>query len=456
MKTAAILFIVLLCFIGNKINAQNYGLDNTDPAVFTKFRIPETDLKSLWFNTNLHFNSNKSISSSEQPFYNYSNNSYNSSFNYTLNPQYLFLRESEDMYLNIHGNVNATYTHNYSSYESSGINVPDKSEENDYSSLINLGSTYNKYVNSGGIFYSAGADLLVQLNESKTEIISSSSSGNYNNYKTQIYSISAGIGKGKLRDVTPVVTAVRFQERMKQLGVISRDFSDNTIEDLAMQFYKQPYYSDVHSRADKYFWQGIDNVLASDGISLKELNMYADSYLKEAVNEVRFFRQEGLIAGVNLQLRYNNYYNYPSGISEGLFLMTDPYLEYSHQLNLNSQINLSISLNGGYNLKKNNNEKQQYAIAANIGYDYELTDRLVASIRNNLEFDIHNRDVQEKVLFDYLNFNLTYFVEDNFQLNTTYRWYYSYTRFSELKNEALNNSLDIGFTYYIDRGFLFN
>ena len=104
-----------------------------------------------------------------------------------------------------------------------------------------------------------------------------------------------------MRNVTPVASAIRFQERLKQVNMLNSDLSDNTIEDLAQQFYKQPYYSIVHERPDKYFWQDVEKTLPNDGVSLKDLNMYADAYLRESVNEVRFFRNEGFMAGVNLR-----------------------------------------------------------------------------------------------------------------------------------------------------------
>jgi hypothetical protein len=51
--------------------------------------------------------------------------------------------------------------------------------------------------------------------------------------------------------------------------MLNNDLSEKTIEDLAQQFYKHSYYSTVHERPDKYFWQDIEKTLSNDGIILR-------------------------------------------------------------------------------------------------------------------------------------------------------------------------------------------
>ncbi|MFZ0453057.1 MAG: hypothetical protein WCE54_03040 [Ignavibacteriaceae bacterium] len=464
MKTFIILIIFTSFFSIVKTEAQNYGLDNTDPAVFTKFRIPSTDLRSLWLNTNLHFNSNKDIYSRKQePYAEFLSNDYRSNFNYSLSPQYLLLHESEDMYFTISANLNGTYEHNYSSNENNQSVSSDKSKQNYYSAIINISMTLNDYIKSSSFFYSAGSSISVNMNQTKSDQISSPSSGNYRNSKSQNYSISLGVGFGKLRNVTPVVTAVRFQERMKQLSLINNDLSDKTIEDLAMQFFKQPYYSDVYSRPDKYFWKGIDHVLSNDAVSLQGLNMYASSYLRESLNEVRFFRQEGLVAGLNLQLKYYNFYDYPMIIMEDLTLGFNPYFSFSRQVSLNSQVSFSASLTGGPVISKHSNTRQNYAFSVRAGYNYELTDRLVCLFGNNFGYNIVNSSEQNKSWSDALNLNLSYFVEDNIVVSASYNWSYYHSNSQGINSnlfsstsENLYNTLDLGFTYYFDKGFIIN
>lgn len=465
MKTFIILLLIVSFFIIEKIEAQTYGLDNTDPEVFTKFRIPSTDLRALWLNTNVHFNSNKYINSAKQtPFSDYSSNEYSSNFSYSLSPQYLLLHESEDMYFTISANLNGAYDHNYTSHENSQSVSSDKVKQNNYSAIINVSMTLNDYISSSNFFYSTGSTIYINMRESKFEQTSGSASESFRNNKSQNYSISLGIGFGKLRNVTPVVTAIRFQERMKQLGLINSNLSNKTIEDLAMQFFKQPYYSDVHSRPEKYFWKGIDDVISKDGISLQGLNMYASAYLRESLNEVRFFRQEGLVAGLNLVLKYSNLYEYPLILTEDLTLAFNPYFTFSHQLNLKSQINFSASFTGGPVISKHSNTRQNYTISVRAGYNYELTDRLVCSVEDDFGYSLINTSNQNKSWSDALTLDLSYFVEDDILISSSYRWSYNHAtyqgydpgQYPSVVSENLYNTFDFGVTYYFDRGFLIN
>ena len=121
----SIFLLVVLTIISAQTAAQNYGLDNVDPALFSKYRIPETDLSSLWFNTNLRFSSNKSINNpSSNSYYSYSN-SLSTSFNSSLSPQYFLLKESDDRVLTFNINVVGIYDNNYSKY-----NYPTNSFDN--------------------------------------------------------------------------------------------------------------------------------------------------------------------------------------------------------------------------------------------------------------------------------------------------------------------------------------
>jgi hypothetical protein len=455
-------FIALLIFVlFTKTNAQKYGLDNTDPSVFTNFKIPDSDLRSLWFNTNLNIQTNKNNHVYPGPDASNSRADYNSDFRFNLNPRFFLLKESDDRMLLINADMTGTYNHNYS--ESNSLGQPaTNSRTNNYTAIINLNLNYNNYINSGNVFYSAGSTDRVVLNDSKGESNYFTPLKEYNGFKSQSYTFSLGAGIGKLRNVTPVVTAVRFQERLKQVNLLDKDLSNKTIEDLAGQFYKQSYYNSVYNRPDKYFWQDMDKILANDEVSLKDMNMYSDAYLRESVNEVRFLRNEGFVAGLNLQLNYQNQYtasNQGYYLSEQLFAMGQAYINFSHQMNLNSQLNFNLSLSGGPDVIAHPSERQQYSMAAGLGYDYELTDRLVASVNNTFYLLFGNYVVQQKLLSNYFNINMKYFVEDNLSLNIDYNWTYSDSKgpyYSSDRNIINTHSINIGFSYYIETGPLFN
>lgn len=452
MKRVLLISILTILSI-NLSRAQNYGLDNADPTVFTKFKVPDTDLRTLWINTGLNLTTNKQTQSYFSDI-----SSYNSNFNFNLNPNYLLLNETDNRYLALSASLYTSYSKVYSESKTSYDPITNVNNSKTYNGNLSLQFTLNNYINPEEVFYSLGSDILVQMNDNKSDQTQTTSTSYYQGYKLQNYVFSFGIGIGKIRNVTSVVSAIRLQERLKQLNLINNDLNENTIEDLAQQFYKQSYYSQVHDRPDKYFWQGVDKVLSNDGISLNGLNMYADNYLRETVNEIRFMRLEGLIAQIGLQLNYQN--NYESiaifKISEQLYTLANLYLAYSHQMDLNSQIGFNISLSGGPNVLANPKFRQQYYIVTGINYDYEITDRLVASINNSFSLLFQNANYGTKDLSNSLSLTGNYFIEDNLSLNASYQWHYSDMRYYSLQSNTLNyNSVNLGFTYYFERGFLY-
>jgi hypothetical protein len=452
MKTSLVV-VVILSLVSIEASAQTYGLDNADPSVFSKFRIPETDLSTLWFNTNLYYLSDK-ISN-----HGYAYDNFNSNFNYSLTPQYYLLKESDDRYLSLKvmadGSYQRIHSTEYTVFSPTDYNINTTDNVD-----LSADEEYRNYLTGDDMFFSIGStdqfSAYAQYANNRNE--DSTRSTTYAGGKTQQYAVSIGIGWGKMRDVTSVVSAIRFQERLKQLNLLSNDLNEKTIEDLAEQFYRQGYYSNVHVRPDKFFWDDVEKTLSNDGVSLAGLNQYADSYIREVPGELRFNRNEGIVGGVDLRLSYNNnYYSQSlSPISEQLYTLADAYVNFSHQMDLNSQVRFDLSLSGGPNLIKNSSVRQEYIVNADAGYDYELTDRMVASLDDIFGLTFQNMGTQGKQLSNDLNFSLSYFVEDNVSLSVSYSWSYDdYRHITYTLQTENDNYVQVGFTYYLQRGFLY-
>lgn len=92
---------VFLSFIacGSQIaSAQTYGLSNTNPEVFSKFRIAKTDLSAFWFNTALNYTSTKQSVFDDLGL---NSSDLNSNLNASFIPQYLLLEGSDSRYLSL-------------------------------------------------------------------------------------------------------------------------------------------------------------------------------------------------------------------------------------------------------------------------------------------------------------------------------------------------------------------
>lgn len=448
----SIMFIIFFSLVSIRVSAQTYGLDNADPSVFSKFRIPETNLSSLWFNTNLNFTSDKNS------LYGNGDDNFSSNLNCSLAPQYLLLRESDDRYFLLYASGNGSYSRireiAFTTFSPTDYYITTTDKSN-----ISANEIYRIYPNHEGMFYSVSSNDQFsdydQYNDQRN--YDSTRSTVYSGEKTQNYVVSLGIGWGKMRNVTSVVSALRFQERLKQLNLLNGDLSQKTIEDLAEQFYRQGYFSSVHVRSDKYFWSDVEKTLSNDGVSLANLNQYADSYIREVPGELRFSRNEGIVTGLNIQIDYTNNYYSPSTIREQLYLMGNAYVNYSHQLDLNSQASFDLSFSGGPNLVENSAVKQEYVLSANAGYDYELTDRIVVSSFDLFGLTFQNMGFQGRDLSNSLNLQLNYFVEDNLSLAVSYSWDYNdyKNRYGFPHQTQTDNDIQIGFTYYLERGFLY-
>lgn len=181
-------------------------------------------------------------------------------------------------------------------------------------------------------------------------------------------------------------------------------------------------------------------------------------------NELRFSRNEGLIGGVNLRFNYDNAYysDNPSNgfpaVSEQFYTLANGYVTYSHQLNLNSRINFNVSLSGGPNVIRNSAVRQEYVAAATLGYNYELTDRLVTSISNAFNLQFQNAFGQYKEIQNFLDVVMNYFVEDDLSLSASYSWDYNYYRYQSnpIAQANISNYVHVGLTYYINRGFIYS
>ncbi|MGE5410573.1 MAG: hypothetical protein ACM3MI_06405 [Clostridiales bacterium] len=467
------IFILLISFLSANLYAQNYGLDNADLSLFSRYRIPETTVKNFMVQTDLNYTSTHNNVS--QP--NQKSNSLSTILNYSLAPQYFLRKESDDNSLFLNISANGTYVKQSNKDQSTTTSYPIVGEgvsysfsENDYHNsrsrvVFDITSSYRNYLNKSMMFYALTSDMRLGMNDEYYTNSLSKSDNRYYGNKNQNYDFQFGIGWGKYRDVTPVVTALRFQQRLKQLNLLNNDLSSKAVEDLAEQFSRQNYYSNVYNRPDKYFWRDIEKVLINDNIvSLNSLNQYANSYLREVPNEMRFIRNEGLASGIGLEVNYvNNYYSdnynsYDPHISEELYTLANAYVQFSHQLNLNSQFGFLLSASGGPNLIKNSVIKQRYVLNAQLRYDYELTDRIVTSVEDNFSLGFYNYDLQKKSLYNSVSLGLNYFIEDNVLLKASYNWKYSDDKHIAGINNfqwSSNNYVNLGITYYFDRGILY-
>jgi hypothetical protein len=110
-------------------------------------------------------------------------------------------------------------------------------------------------------------------------------------------STRVGVGWGRVRDVTPVIRALRVDERLRSLG--QEGLSTDAVQAAARQFARVPGYEAVYDRPDKYFWGEFFD--AAGGTELSSLEtFYVADVLREPVG--RRFEGAEVVVGPDLRV----------------------------------------------------------------------------------------------------------------------------------------------------------
>jgi len=106
----------------------------------------------------------------------------------------------------------------------------------------------------------------------------------------------AGVGIGRLRNVTPLITAQRVSERLVALGrpALTRD----QVLAVAEAIVRKPAYLENYERPDRHFWEA---VLAPVLDPARPLSPYEVIYLQDVEREAMVMRHEGLRAQIGVR-----------------------------------------------------------------------------------------------------------------------------------------------------------
>lgn len=150
-------------------------------------------------------------------------------------------------------------------------------------------------------------------------------------------------GFGRIRNVTPVIRALRFRERYANLGR-TPELTQSQVQELAKLFSQYSGYNYVYDRSDKYFWDAAYRTLDID--SLAPFHVY---YLRESFLENVGNRFEGWQIDVQLDLSANHYDNTIDGYERYTTRKIGVNARWYKNLNLDHQI--SFSFFPGYDIR---------------------------------------------------------------------------------------------------------
>lgn len=459
MKRIILLLITLLI---SSAFGQSSGLGNTDTSIFTKYKVPITKYTIFNIDGSLdHKSFDEQIRDTYDSYDNIRKETY-----FQLNPQFLSYIQSEKKVLSYqiaaYGILGSSSTERKNSKSNNY-----KSSAESYNLILRFSGIMKNYDSSLNTVFKFNSELYYAENNSEYD-----HRNNFSKVDRHILSSKFGIGFGRMRDITAVVQAIRFQERAKQVNLINKDFDEESLLSLAQIFSRENHYDIYYDRSKKYLWNDVDKSLKNSNCKLDELNLYSASYLFESLNEIRFRRNEGFEGFLTAGLEYVNsdqgYYSYSldfgselyssiAYLDSKLFLASiEGTFEYSHQLGLYSQFSFVTEVMRGYNLNENKTVKSVFGTNFRIAFDYELSDKLLLSIANLFNANTQDAEVHKYFYKNNLGLFFKYYIEDQFSLNTEFSWQKLstnskiYNRYGNKVDKLDNLSLRIGFNYFID------
>lgn len=234
------------------------------------------------------------------------------------------------------------------------------------------------------------------------------------NFRRYWLGAQAGFGVGKVRNVTPVIRALRFKKRFQTTGKGTMDRQE--VEALARVMAKYPGYNYVYDRSGKNFWDAAFNTL---GDKMNALSGYETFMVTEAMTEEVGTRLQGSEVNANL------YYGTAKYKSDWMWM--DPVSYIGAQINSRAYNNIStgyqigVEATIGYYIPTSDNEPFDTMLLCRMNTNHLLTitDRLL--LTNSLTFvgqNIKYSGYGENKGFRLINDNkLSFYLENNLSID---------------------------------------
>ncbi len=193
-------------------------------------------------------------------------------------------RESERTSGALNASVGGRYAHAHA-----GDAVSDSSHRQ-LAGSVHLDGTVRRYLRPGGWFVGATAtgdrtysDDLADANGSESAVY----------LRGLRYGLTADVGVGRVRNVTPLVRARRLSERLATLG--RPRLTPGQERQVAAVLAREPGYLAVYDRPERRFWRDVLQPILGEGAPLTP---YEILYLRDVLVEVDPARYEGASIGI--------------------------------------------------------------------------------------------------------------------------------------------------------------
>lgn len=454
-----IYFTFLLLFLNNGIYAQETidFQDHTDISAIEQYRLPDWGYSII----RMHLQSDGSLSGTTRE----GASSLWRWANLHLQPEYILLRESEVRILNFNTNVQLSGFYQRRKddedypFPQNRINTSREGSVSTFADYLNYFNNDRFYYIRGDVnyFHTWGRQETIDIRIDRT----TNESANM--------SVRAGLGTGRIRNVTPVIRALRFRERALAIGR-GDDIDAGHIQQLAQHISQQFGYNRVFMRPARYFWGDLFSIIEPVVGDLSAFEMF---YLADIFRETTGIRREGW--DVRAGLLYNLEYLLIRDESENLVTNQEtsssfriathhigPHLSAAYYKNLSLRQQIGIDANTSYGLhyrkissSDDTMRDDMLIVEINPSWLWTIVDRLLlhANLRNEISvvwYDEAQQMVDDRITHrrHYLWLTAEYFIEDRILLTggIAYRFHDPYI--TNLDSSLYEVSYNIGLTYY--------
>ncbi|MTI86740.1 MAG: hypothetical protein FH748_02090 [Balneolaceae bacterium] len=271
-----------------------------------------------------------------------------------------------------------------------------------------------------------------------------------------------GIGFGKVRNVTPVIRAIRLNERYNYVS--NGSFSNREVLNAAEQFTRIQGYNQKYDRNSKHFWSDMNGNLSN---KLDALNAYDLFYLQDVLDENLGSRYEGYEVLLSGRYRYSNKLDRfePNGAVDQRVLDLDrsvtvdasfdwyKNLSLNHQLNVSAANRLTFPLEGDNTLDRLLSSKLSFRWLWNAGDRYIISTGLSNSLEKFYYSNIVGNMDHRSYFNTTLSSSLTYFIENSVAISggLNLRYGYRNTEPEDTTFRSWNWGIQAGIKYYFDR-----
>lgn len=296
MKKAAATLLLFIFSVNYSIAQQSIGFSNPENIQpILDYRLPDWGYSNFLLDFNFNgdgfFTESQSVPSSRR------------STNFNLNPGYTFIRESEERIFELRANGVFGYNGDYQKIETTLTGQKFENDTDNIRTIFSINPLLKEYVNRSVFVYGRTPFTLDYRRLENLDKTDGSITDNRVSIDRRITATPRiGIGFGRVRNVTPIIRAIRLSERLKTVNS-GINFNEGDIQSSADQFTRLEGYQRNYDRPSKYFWSDLNDVVSTD---LEKLDAFDMLYLTDVLNEALGSRREGWEVITGIAFEYDN------------------------------------------------------------------------------------------------------------------------------------------------------